>query len=83
MRLSPYAVALARAAELAGGVDALAAQLGYSRALLLACITGLHETPAVLFLKVVDYLMSRSVALVPHLPEPENPAAAAEQQRPR
>ena len=78
MRLSPYAVALARAAELAGGVDALAAELGYSRALLLACIAGLYETPAVLFLKVVDYLMSRSVPLVPLLREPEKPAAAAE-----
>jgi hypothetical protein len=74
MRLSVYAVAVARAAEIAGGIDVLAAELGYSRALLGACITGSHETPTVIFLKVVDYLMAHDPIFAGNLPSTEKPA---------
>ena len=58
MRLSPYARAVERAIDIAGGVNELAIHLGVSRVLLQACITGSHETPTIVFLKVVDYLMA-------------------------
>jgi hypothetical protein len=74
MRLSVYALAVARAAEIAGGIDALAAELGYSKALLRACITGSHETPTVIFLKVVDYLMERDRVFVGNVRPTEKPA---------
>jgi hypothetical protein len=74
MRLSVYALVVARAAKIAGGVDALAAELGYSRSLLRACITGSYETPTVIFLKVVDYLMDRDGVFVGKVPFTENPA---------
>lgn len=78
MRRSPYAVAIARAAEIAGGVDALAAELGYSRVLLRACITGYQETPTVIFLKVVDYLMNQNPILVGNSPSPRSPSHGLE-----
>ena len=58
MQLSPYARAVERAAQLAGGVNELAAQLGLSRVLVQAYVTGCHNTPTMVFLKVVDFLMN-------------------------
>jgi hypothetical protein len=75
MRLSAYALALARAAEIAGGPSALAAQLGLSRVLVQACLTGSHETPASIFLKVVDYLMAQDPVFLDRLPSAQEPAA--------
>lgn len=58
MHLSPYARAVERAVAIAGGVNELAIHLGVSRVLLQACIAGSHETPTIVFLKAVDYLMA-------------------------
>jgi hypothetical protein len=59
MRLSPYALAVTRAVEIAGGVNSLATGLGLSSVLVRACLAGSHETPASVFLKAVDYLMAQ------------------------
>jgi hypothetical protein len=59
-----YARALERAAEIAGGVDELAAKIGVSKVFLRACITGYQPTPIPLFLKVVDFLLERTSEVV-------------------
>jgi hypothetical protein len=74
MRLSPYARAVERAVEIAGGVNALAGALGLSRVLVRACITGSHETPTSVFLKVVDYLMDQDPLFLSKLPSLEMPS---------
>jgi len=51
-----YAHALARAAEIAGGVEALSAKLNVSQTMLRAWINGIHDVPVAVFLKVVDLL---------------------------
>jgi hypothetical protein len=55
----PYARALARAAEVAGSVEALAVKLEVSRVILRAWLTGTQEVPVPVFLKVVDLLMEQ------------------------
>jgi hypothetical protein len=74
MRLTPYALVVARAAEIAGGVNCLADELGISKALLRAFITGSHETPTVIFLKVVDYVMERDSVFLEKPPCTKKPA---------
>jgi hypothetical protein len=74
MRLSPYARAVERAVEIAGGVTALAGALGVSSVLVRACITGSHETPTSVFLKVVDYLMDRDAAFLGKLSSMDMPS---------
>jgi hypothetical protein len=58
---SAYSRAVQRAAEIAGGVEQLATELGISRPFLQACITGSQATPVPIFLKVVDFLMDRDI----------------------
>ena len=60
-----YARALARAAELVGGVEALALELHFPPALVRAWINGTHEVPVPVFLAVVDLLMGRGLAAIP------------------
>lgn len=83
MRLSPYSLAVARAAEVAGGVNELAAQLGLSRVLVRACVTGSHATPTAVFLKVVDFLMDRDPVFLSNLPSHETPGGDSEALEPR
>jgi hypothetical protein len=57
-----YARALARAAEIAGSIEALAVKLHISPAIVRAWINGTQEVPVPVFLIVVDLLMDRELA---------------------
>ena len=57
-----YARALARAAEIAGSIEALAGKLHISPAIVRAWINGTQEVPVPVFLIVVDLLMDRELA---------------------
>ena len=59
---SVYAKAIQRAAERAGGMDALAGKLNVSSTRLRLYADGLQPTPIALFLKVVDILLDYDVA---------------------
>ena len=59
-----YARALARAAEMVGGVEALALKLHFPPTLLRAWINGTHEVPVPVFLTVVDLLMGKALATI-------------------
>ena len=60
---SVYMRTLRRAAEVIGGFEALAAYLDVRPLHLHAWVNGTHETPADVFLKVVDLLMYEHCAL--------------------
>lgn len=57
-----YARALARAAEIAGSIEALAVKLHRSPAMVRAWIGGTQEVPLPVFLTVVDLLMDKEPA---------------------
>jgi DNA-binding transcriptional regulator YdaS (Cro superfamily) len=58
----PYARALARAAEIAGSIEALAVKLHISPPIVRAWINGTQEVPVPVFLTVVDLLMDKELA---------------------
>ncbi len=60
---SVYVRTLVRAAEVMGGFEALAAYLDVRPIHLHAWMNGTRETPADVFLKVVDFLMYERFAL--------------------
>jgi len=60
---SVYMRTLARAAEVSGGFEALAAYLDVPPTYLHAWMSGARETPTDVFLKVVDFLMYEHFAL--------------------
>jgi len=57
--------ALVRAAEIAGGIDALAEKLAISRLLVRAWVTGTQAVPASIFLRIVDLLIDKQLAAPP------------------
>jgi len=57
--------ALVRAAELAGGVDALAEKLAMSRLLVRAWVNGTQAVPSSIFLRIVDLLVDKKLAAPP------------------
>src|SRR5688572_1192230 len=57
-----YARALARAAEIAGSIEALAVKLHISPPIVRAWINGTQEVPVPVFLTVVDLLMDKELA---------------------
>jgi hypothetical protein len=62
MRQPPtYSRALGRAAEIAGGIDALAAKLDVAPILVRSWISGTLEVPIPVFLTVVDLLMDNEL----------------------
>jgi hypothetical protein len=56
-----YARSLARAAELLGGVDKLAAQLNVPQSYLKLWMKGADKPPVEVFLRVVDFLMEEKL----------------------
>ena len=61
MESDVYIRSFARAAELLGGVDKLAAHLNVSQSHLQLWIKGLGDPPVALFLRVVDLLMDQKL----------------------
>lgn len=57
-----YARALARAAVVAGSIEALALELHISPAIVRAWVNGTQKVPVAVFLTVVDLLMEKELA---------------------